>query len=78
MGEQNSEVATIRDAEKLYEALENLLGDLYLVGLAEITLEDVWVGSAHDAMNILKASQGYRKREQTLAIGQREVGRQIQ
>lgn len=68
----DSEMESIRDAENLYAALENLLGDLYLVGLAEITLEDVWVGSAREAMKVLKQSQGYRKREAALAIGQRQ------
>jgi len=69
------EAAIILDAEKLYEALENLLGDLYLFGLAEIKLEDIQAGSAADAMKILKQSQGYRKAElQSVAIGCEKVG----
>lgn len=56
---------------ELYEALENLLGDLYLLGLAEIKLEDVYGGSAREAMKVLKRNQEYRQKDQTLAIGQK-------
>lgn len=58
------------DGERLYSALENLYGDLYLLGLREITLEDIYAGSAHDAIRVLKALQHLRRRPQTLAIGQ--------
>lgn len=58
---------------ELYAALENLYGDLYLVGLAEVALEDVYAGSARDAIRVLKRLQQYRDEgKQTKAIGQRE------
>jgi hypothetical protein len=62
-------MAETDDAKVLYEALENLLGDLYLFGLAEIALEDIQAGSARDAMRVLKRMQQYRDRElQSVAI----------
>jgi hypothetical protein len=67
VGEQDPEITTIRDAEALYEALESLLGDLYLLGIQ--------AGSAADAMKVLKRSQGYRKGGlQSVAIGCSRVG----
>jgi hypothetical protein len=75
VGEQDPEITTIRDAEALYEALENLLGDLYLLGLREIKHEDIQAGSATDAMKVLKRLQGYRKGGlQSVAIGCSRVG----
>lgn len=61
---------TMNDAKALYEVLENMLSDLYLFGLAEIKLEDIQAGSAHDAMKTLKRLQyKYRGSElRTLAI----------
>lgn len=57
---------------EFYEVLENLLGDLYLVGLAEISLEDVFAGSGRDAMKVLKRNQQFRAEDKvTLAIGQK-------
>lgn len=58
------------DAMTLYRALENLYGDLYLVGLAEISLKSVYEGSARDAIRILKKLQRFREKDARLAIGQ--------
>jgi hypothetical protein len=46
--------------EALYAALENIAGDLYLLGMAEIKLEDVYEGSQRDALKLLKRLQQYR------------------
>lgn len=60
------------DAEILFEALENLHGDLYLLGLCEIKLEDIYEGSQREAGRILKRLQRYRREElKHLAIGQK-------
>lgn len=60
------------DAEQLYEALENLLGDWYLFSLAEINRDQVNEGSARNAMRVLKRLQQYRRDDLTvLAIGQK-------
>lgn len=46
--------------EALYEALENLAGDLFLFELAEIKLDDISEGSQRDALKLLKRLQQYR------------------
>lgn len=58
------------DAAQLYTALENLYGDVYLLGLREITMEDIYAGSARDAIRTLKRLQQFRNRPPHLAIGQ--------
>lgn len=58
------------DGRDLYGALENIVGDLFLLGLAEIKLEDIQAGSASDAMKVLKRLQTFRVKDVTLAIGQ--------
>lgn len=60
------------EATRLYEALENLYGDLFLLRMGEVTLEDIFEGSAHDAMKVLKPLQKYRTKDSSLAIGQVE------
>lgn len=60
------------DAEVLFEALENLHGDLYLLGLCETKLEDIYEGSQRDAVKALKRLQQYRRDDlKPLAIGQK-------
>jgi hypothetical protein len=46
--------------EALYQALENLAGDIFLFGLAEIKLDDISEGSQRDALKLLKRLQAYR------------------
>lgn len=48
------------DPREIYEALENLYGDLCLLGLAEITLENIYEGSSPEALKILKRHQRFR------------------
>jgi hypothetical protein len=66
----SSDSSVVNDARQLYRALENLYGDLYLVGLAEISLESVYEGSARDAIKVLKRLQRWRQKDVRLAIGQ--------
>jgi len=47
-------------ASELYSTLENLYGDLFLLGLAEITLESIYEGSFRDAGKALKRLQSHR------------------
>lgn len=55
-----SEAAEV-DARTLYVALENILGDLYLLGLGEITISDIGSGSQREGLNLLVSLQRYRK-----------------
>lgn len=64
-------MAEKQDAEELYEALENLYGDLYLLGLAQIKLDDIYEGSMRDAGKVLKRLQTHRRKDPQLAIGQK-------
>lgn len=68
----SSPAAVERDAAELFQALEDLVGDLYLLGLNECALEDIYSGSNHEGLKALKRHQRYRKEElQSLALGQK-------
>jgi hypothetical protein len=49
-----------QDCKEIYQALENLYGDLYLVGCDEIKLKDVYEGSFRAALEVLVKHQKYR------------------
>jgi hypothetical protein len=61
-------------APALYEALENLYGDLYLLGMNEITLEQIYSGSFKEALETLVLARG--KHAEVAAM--RSIGTDVQ